>query len=312
MNRNDIERILAIAETGSMAKASQKLFLTQPALSKCLTRVEEELGEPLFIRRPSGLLLTHAGQCFISKAQQILKLYNDVEIEFCELNHMRKGVLKLGIAERLGALVLPDLLCRFNRRYPNIQIDILEESSFLLEEKVMSGVLDIAILCLPLKNLNIRYQVFYEEPVYFAVPKDHPVNQLAYKKDGADIPFLSLEALNGQDIILTDHSKKTRLAADRILKQTESTYNIKLEFHNIETVIRLVANGMGISLIPDSFSKTYLTGGAVNYYQIEQRYNPFWQWAVIYDENIDTLTRPSRELFHILCEEGFSFPDYLC
>ena len=85
MNKADLEKIVAIAEEGSMARASQKLFITQPALSKALTKVEEELGETLFTRRPSGLELTYAGECFLRKAYQILKLYSDVDMEFCEL-----------------------------------------------------------------------------------------------------------------------------------------------------------------------------------------------------------------------------------
>ena len=128
MNKADLEKIVAIAEEGSMARASQKLFITQPALSKALTKVEEELGETLFTRRPSGLELTYAGECFLRKAYQILKLYSDVDMEFCELNQMRKGILKVGSADRLGALVLPELLRKFHERYPNIRIEIVDSN----------------------------------------------------------------------------------------------------------------------------------------------------------------------------------------
>lgn len=132
MDKSDLEKIIAIAEEGSMAKAAQKLYITQPALSKCLTKVEESLGESLFVRRPNGLSLTYAGECLLKKAYQIMKLYEDVEMEFCELNHMRRGVLKLGSAERIGALVLPHLLKRFKELYPNIKIDMMLRSKLYI------------------------------------------------------------------------------------------------------------------------------------------------------------------------------------
>lgn len=311
MNKSDLEKIIAIAEEGSMARASQKLFITQPALSKALTKVEEELGEILFTRRPSGLEVTYAGECFIKKAYQILKLYSDVDMEFCELNQMRKGILKIGSADRLGALVLPELLKKFHERYPNIKIELVEQNSMKLEESLLMGALDLAILCLPLKNHNVRYQVFYEDPICVAVPSWHPLNRKAYQKDGEFMPYLPMDALQNQTFLLTHPSKKTRMAADRLLENLNGHYQVGLESVNIETIIRLVASGLGISLIPSIFSRTYRTGDKVNYYRLEEKYDPFWQWAIVYNDNISNLSRPSRELFHILCDEGCCFPDYI-
>ena len=170
MTENDLMKIVAIAEEGSMAKAAQKLFITQPALSKSLAKVEKELGEALFTRSTNGLIPTDAGKYLVNKAYQILKLYADTRVEFCELNHMQKGLLKLGSAERIGALLLPNLLKAFSERYPNIKIDIVEENSVFLEEQVLMGALDLAIICLPLRNENLSYKVFYRGPLFLAMP----------------------------------------------------------------------------------------------------------------------------------------------
>ena len=116
MTENDLTKIVTIAEEGSMAKAAQKLFITQPALSKSLAKVEAELGEVLFTRSSNGLIPTEAGKYLVTKAYQILKLYEDTRVEFCELNQMQKGLLKLGSAERIGALLLPNLLKSFSER----------------------------------------------------------------------------------------------------------------------------------------------------------------------------------------------------
>ena len=128
MDKSDLEKIITIAEEGSMAQAAKKLYISQPALSKTLTKAEAELGESLFTRRPSGLLPTYAGSCFIKKAYQIRKLYEDMEMDFCDLNQMHKGILKIGSVERLGALVLPGLLKRFHEDFPNITFEIIEDT----------------------------------------------------------------------------------------------------------------------------------------------------------------------------------------
>lgn len=211
MNRSDLEKIVAIAEEGSMAKAAQRLYITQPALSKCLNRVEEELGEPLFLRRPNGLTLTYSGECLVQRAYQILRMYRDLETDFCDLNEMRRGVLRLGTARRISAVVLPEAIARFASRYPSIKIEIVEQNSFVLEEQIMTGKLDIAIVCLPVRNENVHYSVFYRDPFLIGVPKGHPVNAQSYTVAGEKLPFLSIEALRGQKLVLSSPEKNPEL-----------------------------------------------------------------------------------------------------
>ena len=311
MNRSDLEKIVAIAEEGSMAKAAQRLYITQPALSKCLNRVEEELGEPLFLRRPNGLTLTYSGECLVQRAYQILRMYRDLETDFCDLNEMRRGVLRLGTARRISAVVLPEAIARFASRYPSIKIEIVEQNSFVLEEQIMTGKLDIAIVCLPVRNENVHYSVFYRDPFLIGVPKDHPVNAQGYTVPGEKLPFLSVEALRGQKLVLSSPEKKSRIIADKALAQLNGEYEVCLESHNIELVIRFVAKGLGIGIIPSVFAAQYPEPEAINYYRLPENEEIFHQWAVMYGDSVTNLPRPSRELYHILCEEKCIFPEYL-
>lgn len=311
MNKADLEKVIAIAEEGSMAKAAQKLYISQPALSKCLTKVEEELGEVLFIRRPSGLTPTYASECFLKKAYQILRLYDELAIEFCELNKMRRGVLNVGAAERMGALVLPKVLGIFHSRYPNITINIVEGNSYSLEEDVARGALDTAIILLPVKNPNIQYRIFHRDPYYIAVPQEHPLNQKAYYKEGDPMPYLDIKELRGATVIVTTPRKKSRQIFNLLLDQLCGEYEIALETNNLETVVRFVAHNLGISVIPSIFARIYSEGERINYYQMEPGVRLFHEWAVIYNDQLENLTRPSRELFHILCDEGALFHEKL-
>ena len=293
MNRSDLEKIVAIAEEGSMAKAAQRLYITQPALSKCLNRVEEELGEPLFLRRPNGLTLTYSGECLVQRAYQILRMYRDLETDFCDLNEMRRGILRLGTARRISAVVLPEAIARFASRYPSIKIEIVEQNSFVLEEQIMTGKLDIAIVCLPVRNENVHYSVFYRDPFLIGVPKGHPVNALGYTVAGEKLPFLSIEALRGQKLVLSSPEKKSRIIADKALAQLNGEYEVC------------------IGIIPSVFAAQYPEPEAINYYRLPENEEIFHQWAVMYGDSVTNLPRPSRELYHILCEEKCIFPDYL-
>lgn len=311
MNRSDLEKIVAIAEEGSMAKAAQRLYITQPALSKCLGRVEEELGEPLFLRRPNGLTLTYSGECLVQKSYQILRLYRDLEMDFCDLNEMRRGVLRVGAARRISAVVLPEAIARFSARYPSIKIEIAEQNSFVLEEQIMTGKLDIAIVCLPVRNENVHYTVFYRDPFLIAVPKDHPVNAMGYTVPGEKLPFLSVKALRGQQLVLSSPEKKSRIMANKALEVLDGDYTVRLESHNIELVIRFIAKGLGIGIVPSVFASQYPEPEEVNYYRFPESEEIFHQWAVMYGDSIASLPRPSRELYRILCEEKCIFPDFL-
>lgn len=312
MNINDLEKIVVIAEEGSMAKASRKLYVTQPALSKCITKVENELGEALFVRHPNGLSTTPAGTYLVQKAYQIKSLYEDVQVEFCELNHMRKGVLKIGTAERIGGVILPTLLTKFKEKYPNIILNITENNSKILEEKCIMGDIDLVIVCLPAHDLRLKYDIFYQEPLFLALPADHPLNKKAFFKSGVDnCRYLDLEELKEEKFILTNNSKTTRRAAEAVLKQVSYKPTVYMEFKNIETVIRLVANGMGVSLVPRIYTKAYNTGTDINYYCIDKKYHAVWQWAVAYRDNIASLSRPSREFYKMLCRAELKLPSYL-
>jgi LysR family hydrogen peroxide-inducible transcriptional activator len=310
MNINDLEKIVVIAEEGSMAKASKKLFITQPALSKCLTKVEKELGEVLFIRRPNGLVTTAAGAYLIQKAHQIMRLYDDVQVEFCELNHMRKGILKIGTAERIGGIILPALLTQFKKKYPNIELNITEADSKQLEKMCIAGELDLVIVCLPAHDFRLNYDVFYEEPLLVALPSGHFLNEKTYSKEGFKRRFIDLNLLKDENFILTNQNKTTRRAANHVLNQLEFTPKVIMEFKNIETVIRLVANNMGISIVPQVYTQTYNTGDDICYYAIEDKYQAQWQWGLAYRDTISALSRPSRELYKMICSQGLVLPDY--
>ena len=309
MNKGDMYNITVIAEEGSLSKAASKLYISQPALSRCLRKAEDELGEKIFFRTPSGLKVTYAGTCFLNNAYKILKYYNDMEMEFCEINNMRKGTLNLGSSEKLATLVLPQILPLYYEKYPNIKINLVEYNSSILEEKLMNGSIDIATLCLPIKSDILDYECFYTDPLYIALPEGHPAIQYAYYRDGIKGPFLDIEHLEGCNFILTQKHRKTRQAADLVLKYL-SHVELFIESQSIETVIGMVANGLGVSLVPQIYTRIYNTGKKIQYFNIDPKYNAHWSMAVAYAKDMH-LSKPAKEFLKLLKNSEQLFPDYI-
>ena len=223
----------------------------------------------------------------------------------CEMNEMRRGELKFGSVERMGALVIPQAIGIFHRKFPNISINVIEGDSISLEEDVAAGRIDMAIVPAPLKNDSLNYTVFNRDPYLVAIPAGHPLCDKAYSKPGEELPFIAQEDLKGATIIVTSPKKRTRQIFDILLDRLGGEYNIALELNNIETVIRFVANSIGISIVPSLFAKVYEEGERILYCQMEPSERLYHEWAIIYSDRIEDLTRPSRELCRIISDECF-------
>ena len=169
MNQRDCEQILAIAREKSISKAASKLYMSQPALSLFLTRLEASLGTKLFSRGQNGLIPTYAGECYIRTAEKILKLCNDFEVELCEISALHKGRIQVGATVHLGSYVFPLLLPRYKERYPNIDILITESRSAELESALAHNELDIALM----PQSYISLFTYPEEPVFCSIEDEY-------------------------------------------------------------------------------------------------------------------------------------------
>lgn len=184
---------MAIAEEKSISKAAKKLYITQPSLSQYIMRLENNLGVKLFDRSASSMILTYAGEIYVQTAKDILNLNTGMKRKLSDIAGSKKGRLVMGVPHQAGRHVLPLVLPEFHRQYPEIEIVIKEDVTMRLEEMLINGKIDIAILNLPMQNEKILYETIATERVFLVAPKDHWIcDSKIFSGDNCKIDFNSL------------------------------------------------------------------------------------------------------------------------
>ena len=185
MDLKELTYIVTIADEGSISQAAEKLFMAQSSLSQALRVYETELGTPIFMRTTRGVRPTAAGRAFIGHARQMLGSYRRAQSEVWDIEGLQGGQVELGISSYRGMYLLPPVLARFKELYPGVHVEITELDSFELEDHILRGLLDIALIALPPVRLKEQVDFLLRDEIILVTTADHPVMQYARpRKDG--------------------------------------------------------------------------------------------------------------------------------
>lgn len=248
MNLNRYQYVIAIAENASISKAAKELFITQPALTKYLNKLEEELGIRLFDRMVNPIQITYAGEVFLREGRKILEMQKRLDQQIGEISQFQKGRLTIGINSERGSWCLPILVPEFRRRYPGIELAICEGHSQYLEEEILRNHVDLAIGTLPVLAQDLDFVFLSDEPIILAIPLDHPI---AREYDlSLNTPFtpyyLAPERLAGQDMITLVREQGMGRIAYQFFERHGIKPNITMTFKSNSTALRMASAGMGM------------------------------------------------------------------
>ena len=307
MTERELSYIKTIAELRSFSKASQELFVSQPSLSQCVSNVEKELGTPLFIRGSKGLALTEAGERYYKTACEILRVYDDFLHEVSEFNELKRGKIRLGIPTHLSLIVLPAVLPRFMQMHPGIQVELVEKNSTELEPMLCSSQIDFAIIhTIPqyesaMDNV-LEYQVLRREPFVIVLPHGDPAGKHSRGiDDRTNLPMLDLRCLREHPFLLVMRSNRLRMFIDYIMEQAQFKPNVILTTRNYEAAHRLACAGMGATLIPWEYQRTFSDNVQANYYALPETYNSVWETSIATARG-SYLSRASRAFIDLTLE----------
>lgn len=238
-----MQYVVAVAKHLSFSLAAQECCVGQSALSQQISKLEKELGTPLFSRNSRGVSLTEAGEDFVARAEEILQLTEALRAEMSLYAGLRKGALNLGIITSLHCIDFGNLLSAFCASFPNISVNICQGGTYELEKLLVSRKIDLAFLNRPLKGLNsgLRFLKLGEDVYSLAVSSHHPLSKRK---------FISLQELKEEKFIF---HQPEQVASELCLSACRAAGfepNIVCRSASPSTSISMVQGGLGLALLP--------------------------------------------------------------
>lgn len=240
MNIRTLQMFVEVARQGGFSRAGRTMHATQPTVSKAVQSVEEEFGMRLFERLAHGVRLTQEGDMVYRHALRILMEFEALEAEVAALHGLEKGVLRLGLPPVGSGVLFADHFAAYRQRYNAITIHLLEEGCAALEERVLSGELEMALTLLPVSG-SFECFPLCDEPLMVTMPPGHPLagRESLRLDELANEPFIWFE----RGFILND--RIAALCQKRGFMLQEAFRSGQVDF-----IITLVAAGMGVAVLP--------------------------------------------------------------
>ena len=272
--------IYAVYQEGSFSRAAEKLFISQPSLSANVKREEEAVGYPIFDRSTKPLQLTECGKEYIRAAQQIIAVGQQFDVYLNDMEGLKTGSLSIGGSNLFASWILPELLADFSRRFPKIQIELVEETSPMLERLLQNGKIDFMLDNARLDKTIYDHVIYQEDYLLLAVPASFPVNeqlkayQLPLEKimDGSflseDIAPVPLDCFSEEPFILLKPDNDTGERALAICHENRFTPRILFQLDQQMTSYNITSSGMGISFISDTLIRRVPFHEQVTYYKL--------------------------------------------
>ncbi|WP_245413528.1 hydrogen peroxide-inducible genes activator [Mangrovicella endophytica] len=231
----------ALSETLHFGRAAKRLNISQPALSAQIAAMEVHFGGALFQRRASGVSLTSDGLLVRERIRRILNEVAELESLTAAGTGILSGRLRLGLIASVAPYLLPQLLARLAAEHPSLDCEIRESVTRTLIDDLLGGELDCAIVALPVEEPGLETITLFDDPFFFAVP-DAEASRFA-----ASVP---LDALKGERLILLEEGHCLRDQALQVCQIAGAGQMSSLGATSLTTILRMVAGGLGATLIP--------------------------------------------------------------
>ncbi|MBB3138495.1 DNA-binding transcriptional LysR family regulator [Rhizobium pisi] len=238
-----IQYFVAVAEQGSVTRAAQNLSISQSSVTEALKELETDLGVELFERHPRGLTITHNGHQFLRHATKILASVSDARTSFSGQQSALSGTLNIGVTSLVAGYVLSDLLARYRRACPGIDVSAIEDNGGYLEHLLVGGELDVAVMVI--SNLRDRMalqaEILETSPYRLWLPMGHPLVS-------ADIISVADIAREPLIMLTVDEIEEN---TGKLLSALGARPHVAFRTRSVEAVRSLVATGAGVALLPD-------------------------------------------------------------
>ena len=247
MELKQLNYFRAVAKAGSFSRASDTLMVVQPALSRQIARLEDEVGAKLFYRNGRGVMLTEAGQRFLAVVERLLDDLALVRTELRAEQDVPRGTVRLGMPPSVSAMIGAPLLMRLRRTFPDIKLHIIDGLSGHICDWMISGTIDIGIVHDSRQSNGLTLEPLLSEALY-VIGRPSPALGL----EAPDGPFgtITLAELARLPLVLQGQSHGLRRLIDRVVAEADLDLDIDMEIDAVATIVRLLQSEPLYGVLP--------------------------------------------------------------
>ncbi len=241
MNLRDLKYLIALADHRHFGRAAAACFVSQPTLSTQVRKLEDELGVSLVERAPRRVMLTPIGRDIADRARKVIAEVEQMAEVARRSQDPEAGTVRLGLFPTLAPYLLPHVLPNLRRRFPRLELLLVEEKTDAILARLHDGRLDAALLALPIHDEQLQVEFLFDEPFLLAVPQGHALAARA---------SLDLHDLDDQHLLLLEEGHCLRDQALDVCRLAGADERDGFRATSLETLRQMVASGVGITLLP--------------------------------------------------------------
>ncbi|MFW0010923.1 MAG: DNA-binding transcriptional regulator OxyR [Coxiella endosymbiont of Dermacentor nuttalli] len=242
MNLRDLEYLIALSAHCHFGKAAKACFVSQPALSMQIKKLEEDLGIPLIERTNKKVFLTEMGEKITEKARSIILQVDAMQEIAAQAKNPFRGELHLGIIPTVGPYLLPHIIPDLIKTFPDLMLYLREEKTTTLIEKLIQGKLNAVLLAIPLiEKEDLEILPLFEEEFFLALPRHHTL---------AKHKMLTLSDLENKTLLLLEEGHCLRDQTLSVCHRATTSETKSFQATSLETLRHMVAANMGMTLMP--------------------------------------------------------------
>jgi len=292
MNFYQLTYFKKVSETGSVSRAAEELFITQPAVSKQIKALEDELGERLFDRIGKKVSLTRTGDVLYAHAEKILRSVEEAKSAVRDMSAECSGELVIGTSDHISIHRLPKVIKSFIHAFPNVDLRLRCHRSETILDMVNKNLVDMGVITLPGPVRHLVVKTVWRDPMSVVYVKDHPLSSAR---------SVRIRDIAKYGMILPEAGTQTRKVIDAAFSRKGLTPKIAMEVAYLETIKSLVRTGLGISILPDRAVEMEVKGGVLAKSKMDD---------IIFSRDLGVvhlkekfLSRPAREFLNMLDRE---------
>ncbi|KQP11975.1 LysR family transcriptional regulator [Pseudorhodoferax sp. Leaf267] len=231
----------AVAAHQNFTRAGAQVGLTQPAVSRCVTELEQQLGLKLLDRTTREVALTDAGRSLAVRLARVLDELDTVLLDVAGLATQRHGRVRVASSPTLSANLLPACIARCREEHPGLELVLLDRMQHDALASVLSGEVDFGVVIDPAQRDELHTEAILSEPFCLVCP---PTHRLARRRN------VRWTELAGEPLVLLDHASGSRRLIDEALRDQGVQAPVAQEVGHVTTIFRMLDAGLGISIVP--------------------------------------------------------------